>query len=122
MGVMKLKDAVPNTLEFDPDMGYNFPDIDKTKYLRAGDGTLHTHTFYYKRKWSIPVIWFIVSEATQIYDWWKAKTDLEFYPDLVNAPATKYNVKIVNRTRPLDRFIGPNFESKFQGKIEIEER
>jgi len=121
MSVMKLVEVAVKTLTFDPDMGYSFPDILEAKHHRTKSGKLFSFKFYHKRKWSVPISWFDSTDATSIYTWWTALTQLEFYPDLVNAPATKYNVRLVNRIRPLNKFIGPNFETKFQGKLEIEE-
>jgi hypothetical protein len=120
MSVMKLVNG-GITVSFDPDYGYRIPDVVKKTHHRTGDGTMFSFKFWSKKKWVVPLVFIDKTDADQLNLWWSNIDALEFYPDLVNTPATKYNITMVNATRPLDSYSGPNFETQFKGKLELEE-
>jgi len=120
MSVMKLVNGATEIV-FDPDFGYKIPDINKVEHHRTGSGKLFSFKFYFKKKWTIPLRGLPKSDADQINTWWENIDAIEFYPDLIYNAATKYNITIVSRTRPLDSYFGLHWEVYFNGKLELEE-
>lgn len=108
-------------VNFAPAMGYSKPDVLDVVHRRTGNGTLRSKKFYYKYRWEVPVVWFDSTDTGNINSWWQNVYDLTFIPDLINAPGTSYTVRIVNDTRPLLQFSGPNWETYYQGTIILEQ-
>jgi len=108
-------------IDFAPGPAYAKPDVLKITHRRAGDGTLHTHKFYYKLRWEVPITWLNKTDTDNLNSWWSNARDCTLVPDLVGAPGTSYTVRIVNTTRPILRFIGPYWETYFQGTLILEQ-
>ena len=108
-------------VDFSPDMGYDKPDILGTVHSRTPNGTLYSYKLFYKRRWEIPVSWFDSTDATNINTWWQNIYDCTFVPDMINAPGTNYTVRIVNTTKPLSGFSGPNWETYYRGTVILEQ-
>ncbi len=120
MSVMKLT-YLATEVAFDPSIGYRKPDLFSLRRSRTLSGKLHSYKYFHKQKWEIPVTWFNSSDTNQINTWWENDYDLEFYPDLINSPATHYTVKIMNKERPIPEFAGIDWETYYKGNIVLEE-
>jgi len=120
MAVMKLV-YTSTEIEFDPSLGYRKPDVFRRVTQRAIDGSLYVYKYFKKLSWEIPIVFLEQYKSDQINTWWDSITLLDFYPDLVNSPATKYSIKIVNTERPLLEFSGIEWETFFKGTLYLEQ-
>jgi hypothetical protein len=120
MATMSLAYAA-TTITFSPAPGYAKTDILEKLHTRARNGTLNTYKFFVKLRWEIPLSWVGSTDAGNFNTWWSNCYDCTFIPDTVNAPGTSYTVRIVNDTRPLGQFSGPNWETYYQGSLILEQ-
>lgn len=67
----------------------------------AADGTAYLYQWSEKRRWVVGFYSISKPDYLQIVSWWQSATELDFYPDLENAPTQSHNVTIVNEDRPL---------------------
>ena len=127
MSVMKLVDTVFNleweldTIEFSPlaDGGYQAPDEQARMVKKMIDGSIRIIKPYKKHLYSIPLNAVSLADYAIFLDWWQVMQELDFYPDLTNAPATYYAVQIVNTTAPLTMMEGRI--DLYEGVLQIRE-
>lgn len=121
MAVQKLKDN-GTIVEFNPLVtGYIEGRIQHTSRWRSTSGKLYSYQFFTdKYRYEIPVIITTSTDAVQINTWAKANTQLTFYPDLVNSPATTKTVHIVNEGDPL-QLMAYTWKARYEGTIILEE-
>lgn len=120
MSTMKL---VYDTTEitFAPAEGYIFPEDLNVARLESISGKEYSYKFYAKKKWSIPLVFIASADKDNINSWWREIRAVVFYPDLVNAPSTNYNVRIRNADAPLVSFPITYWEDGYMGTLELRE-
>lgn len=114
--------GAPNvTLNFDPIQPFTKPDDKKIYHTRTNDGSLYSYNIYTKKRWNVPVNWFLKADADTVNGWWSNVESLLYYPDLINYASTYYPVRITNAQRPLLATADQTFENMFEGAIELQE-
>lgn len=116
MAVMKLKKD-STEITFDPSEGYKKPNDSEINRYSSINGTEYSYKRYVKKLWEIPLEFIPSADAVQINTWWEDIEQLQFYPDLINAPSTYYNIRIWNNSVPLDSFRRPRWEDYFDGDL-----
>ncbi len=108
-------------VEFNPLAGYVESRIQETPRGRSRSGKLYSYQFFTNKwRYEIPVVITVSEDADQINTWAKDNTELTFYPDLVNSPATTRTVHIVNETGPL-QLMEYEWKDRYEGTIFLEE-
>ncbi|GAH46682.1 unnamed protein product [marine sediment metagenome] len=108
-------------VEFDPLAGYVEDRIREVARPRSRSGKLHSYQFFTNKwRYEIPVVMETSADAVQINTWAKDNTELTFYPDLINSPATTRTVHIVNETDPL-QLMEYEWKDRYEGTIFLEE-
>jgi len=118
MSLMRLSDTVDN-VDFDPMEGYVDPMEREVTNNKTLDGSLYTYKWSQKGRWEIPVN-MESDDRDIIYPWWEDITELYFYPDYENYPATKYIVRIINDDNPLPR-VFPSWNGQYEGTLILRE-
>ena len=114
--------APGSDLSFSPSPGYREPDLVKRAEHRSINGTDYVYNFYHKKAWSVPLDPISKVEADTLNSWWHTPPQyIQFYPDLVNAPATWHFVRIVNTEAPIQEFRLSYWNDKFRGTLDLEE-
>ena len=85
------------------------------------NGTEKIHQWYAKGKWDIPIVFLPRVDADVINTWAENKTQLTFYPDLINSPGTSYIIRFKNDEKPLDALSGPYWHIYYGGTLTLEE-
>jgi len=116
---MKLTDGA-QTAEFAPEEGFKKPDAYREVSHRAISGKEYTYQFYANDRWELKIYRLAKAKAAQVNTWRENNTELDFYPDLINNPTTKYNVTIQNKTAPLAKMEGPQWDAFFSGTLLLE--
>lgn len=120
MSIMRLTDG-STTIDFDPGFGYTLPDDFEEAVLRTLNGKEYRYPFYHSKRWEIPLKYLVKSKADQFNTWRQNNTELTFYPDYENAPATSYSVRIQNATNPLAKMDEPTFDTYYSGTLILQE-
>ncbi len=109
-------------IEFDPlAAGYLESRIQETPRGRSRSGKLYSYQFFTdKWRYEIPVVMETAADAVQINTWAKGNTELTFYPDLINNPATTRTVHIVNTADPL-QLMEYEWKDRYEGMVILEE-
>jgi len=118
MAVMKLLDAIPNTIEFSPRPDYVAPEAQRRLVKYAIDGAVHIIKPQKKQLYSIPLNAVSAADYAQYLAWWQGLILLVFTPDLINAPGTTYNVKIINTENPFTLMANPSY---YEGTLHLRE-
>jgi len=117
--VMKLIDGDTNEVEFSPlVVGYKAPQAIRMLKKTAIDSTIHLIQPQSKKKWTIPLNKIDSTDYALLYAMWDANLPLTFYPDLINAPATTYTVKILNVPNPFRLMANPSY---YEGTLYLRE-
>ena len=91
------------------------------KQNRSLTGKLRIRRWYRHRKWIVEIEFMSKTDADNINDWWEGGYQCIFYPDLVNSPSSYYYVKILNKIKPLAKFILPYWQDRFYGSLNLGE-
>ena len=77
----------------------------------------------YRYKWGdydrveFSLQWVNSSTMAIVNSWWSSNTNLQFME--TDVAGTELNVRLVNKTKPIDRYIKP-YTDMFMGKIQLE--
>ena len=94
---MKLMDVAENTVSFSPEDGWKREDNDSLSEDFSANSIFYSYNWGTKQKWTLSIELINKTDRDQIITWRQGRTLLDFYPDLINAPATKHSVYIINR-------------------------
>jgi hypothetical protein len=117
---MRLLDVAPVTpvaVDFSPAYGWSAPGKRIASEGYSKSGKFYSYTYSTTKYWILPIDNISYADSVLINSWCEDRDYIYFYPDYVNAPATRYFVYFINEeVNPMYARPG-GWRNKFKGEI-----